>query len=102
LRCRNATSNEPARNSTTPSGLDPNLVEPLVWSARALSFLGMHDEAISRLKLAKQLDPVSPSPYAAAAAVHYSAGHYRQSIDESRAALELDAHLPTALYFSGV
>ena len=82
--------------------LDPNLVEPLVWSARALSFLGMHDEAIARLKLAKQLDPVSPRPYAAAAAVYYSAGDYRQSMDESRAALELDPHLPMAFYFLGV
>jgi serine/threonine protein kinase/tetratricopeptide (TPR) repeat protein len=82
--------------------LDPNLVEPLVWSSRALSFLGMHDEAIARLKLAKQLDPVSPRAYAAAAAVYYAAGDYRQSMEESRAALELDPHLPTAFYFAGV
>jgi serine/threonine protein kinase/tetratricopeptide (TPR) repeat protein len=82
--------------------LDPNLVEPLVWSARALSFLGLHDEAIARLKLARQLDPVSPRPHAAAAAVYYAAGEYRLSMDESRTALELDPHLPTAHYFLGV
>jgi tetratricopeptide (TPR) repeat protein len=82
--------------------LNPNLVEPLVWSARALSFLGMHHDAIARLKLARQLDPVSPRPYVAAAAVYYTAGDYRQSIDDCRAALELDPHLPTAFYYLGL
>lgn len=61
-----------------------------------------NEEAIARLKLARQLDPVSPRPHAAAAAVYYAAGEYRLSVDESRAALDLDPHLPTAHYFLGV
>ena len=46
----------------TSRRLNPNLVEPIIWSARALSFLSLHADAIERVERAKQLDPVSPRP----------------------------------------
>jgi serine/threonine protein kinase/tetratricopeptide (TPR) repeat protein len=82
--------------------LNPNLVEPVIWSARALSYLTLHDQALARVELAKQLDPVSPRPYVSAAAVRYSAGDCKGGIEESRRALEFEPDLPTAYYFMGV
>lgn len=82
--------------------LNPNLVEPIMWSARALSFLAMYDEAIKRVELAKQLDPVSPRTYLTASAVYYVAGDCERAIEESRRALEFEPGLPTAFYYIGV
>ena len=82
--------------------LNPNLVEPLIWSARALSVLSMFEDAIKRVELAKQLDPVSPRPYLSASAVYYVAGDCQRAIEESRRALEFEPGLPSAFYFMGV
>jgi serine/threonine protein kinase/Flp pilus assembly protein TadD len=82
--------------------LNPNLVEPVIWSARALSVLSMLDAAIKRVELAKQLDPISPRPYLSASAVYYIAGNYERAIEESKRALEFEPGLPTAFYFMGV
>ena len=82
--------------------LSPNLVEPIIWSARALSFLAIYDEAIKRAELAKQLDPVSPRTYLTASAVYYVAGDCERAIEESRRALEFEPGLPTAFYYIGV
>jgi serine/threonine-protein kinase len=81
---------------------NPNLVEPVIWFARVLSFLALHDEAIARIELAKQLDPVSPRAYVAASTIHYIAGNYQRAIEESAVALEFEPHLPTAFYFSAM
>jgi TolB-like protein/Flp pilus assembly protein TadD len=82
--------------------LNPSLVEPVIWSARALSYLTLHDEAIARVELAKQLDPVSPRTYVSASAIRYIADDCQRAVDESRRALEFEPDLPTAYYFMGV
>ena len=58
----------------TSSRLNSNLVEPVIWSARAFSYLSLHEEAFRRVELAQQLDPVSPRAYFGAAAIYYIAG----------------------------
>jgi serine/threonine-protein kinase len=82
--------------------LSPNLVEPVVWSARALGYLSLHNEAIARAELAKRLDPVSPRTYLAASAVYYIAGYPDRAVEESRKAHEFEPRLPLAFYYIGV
>lgn len=82
--------------------LNPNLVEPMIWSARALSFLSLHEEAMRRVERAKQLDPVSPRPYLSGAAVSYSSRRYEMAIDEAHRALEFEPRLPVAFYYIGM
>jgi adenylate cyclase len=86
----------------TAHRLSPNLVEPVIWSARALGYLSLHEEAIARVEFAKQLDPVSPRTYLAAAAVYYIAGRCDQALEESRKALEFEPRIPLAFYYIGV
>ena len=74
----------------TSSRLNPNLVEPVIWSARACSYLSLHGEAFRRVDLAQQLDPVSPRTYAGASAIYYGAGDCERAIEESRKALEFE------------
>ena len=82
--------------------LNPNLVEPVIWSARALSYLALFEEATIRVERAKQLDPVSPRPYLSASAVGYVSRDYARAIEESRRALEFEPRLPVAFYFIGM
>ena len=82
--------------------LNPNLVEPVIWSARALSYLALFEEATARVERAKQLDPVSPRPYLSASAVCYVSRKYERAVDESQKALEFEPRLPVAFYFIGM
>lgn len=82
--------------------LNPNLVEPIIWSARALGCLALYEDALTRIGRAKQLDPVSPRPYLAASAVYYESGDYERAIEEGRKALEFEPRLPVAFYFIGM
>jgi len=82
--------------------LNPNLVEPIIWSARLFSNLSLHSEAIERIERAKQLDPVSPRPYLSASAVYYIARDFERALEESRRALEFEPRLPPAFYFAGM
>jgi serine/threonine protein kinase/cytochrome c-type biogenesis protein CcmH/NrfG len=82
--------------------LNPNLVEPVIWSARALSYLGVFDDATARVERAKQLDPVSPRPYLSASAVCYVSRNYQRAMEEGQRALEFEPRLPVAFYFIGM
>ena len=82
--------------------LNPNLVEPVIWSARALGILSLYEEALERVDRAKQLDPVSPRPYLSASAVYYESRDYERAIEEARRALEFEPRLPVAFYFVGM
>ena len=82
--------------------LNPNLVEPVILSAKALSYLSLHEAAIARVKQAKRLDPVSPRTCMAAAVVYYIAGDYARAVEESQQALELEPRHATAFYFMGL
>jgi serine/threonine-protein kinase len=82
--------------------LNPNLVEPIIWSARLFSNLSLHREAVERIERAKQLDPVSPRPYLSASAVYYVARDFERALEESRRALEFEPQLPPAFYYAGM
>jgi tetratricopeptide (TPR) repeat protein len=86
----------------TASGLNQNLVEPVIWSARALSYLALHDQAFRRVEIAQQLDPVSPRPYLGAAAIYYIAGEYHRAVEESLKALDFEPRLAPAFYIRGL
>jgi serine/threonine protein kinase/tetratricopeptide (TPR) repeat protein len=82
--------------------LNPNSANAVRGLARCATWLGRHQEAIGRVDLFKQLDPVAPKTHVAAASVYYAAGDYEQSIAAARDALELERHSEPAQYFLGM
>jgi tetratricopeptide (TPR) repeat protein len=85
----------------TAARLNPELVDPVLSSAVALSCLARHDEARAYVSRAKDLDPVSPRTYLVAAIQAYNAGCYALAIEESQEALALERHLAPAFYYVG-
>jgi tetratricopeptide (TPR) repeat protein len=58
------------------------------WYAHLLESSGRLDEALKELRLAQELDPLSPSVYAALAQTYYFKRDYDQAIASSNEALE--------------
>jgi len=61
------------------------------WYALLLSALGRHDSAISEVRRARELDPLSVIIVASAGWIHIHARSYDQAIAQFRKALELDS-----------
>jgi Tol biopolymer transport system component/serine/threonine protein kinase/tetratricopeptide (TPR) repeat protein len=76
--------------------LNPSYATAHHWLAMALAAMGRHDEAITEIKIAQQLDPRAPIIYSAAGMVYLYARQYDQALDECRKGLELDAGLGPA------
>ncbi|MFL5612470.1 MAG: BTAD domain-containing putative transcriptional regulator [Gemmatimonadaceae bacterium] len=55
-----------------------------------LSWIGRHDEAISQVRIAEQLDPISPETAQRAASVYYCAGAVDDAIREAKRAVAID------------
>ena len=64
--------------------LNPNSANALRGLARCASWLGQHQEAIDRVDLFTQLDPVSPKTHVAASSVYYVAGDFDKSLAAAR------------------
>jgi adenylate cyclase len=79
--------------------LNPNSVNALRGLARCASCLGRHGEAIRRIDLVTQLDPVAPKTHVAVAGLSYAAGEFERAIAASTAALELERQSEPAQYF---
>lgn len=71
--------------------LNPNYPTGHHWYALLLSALGRHDSAISEVRRALELDPLSVIIVASAGWIHFQAGLYDQAIAQFRKALELDS-----------
>ncbi len=70
--------------------LNPSYATGHHWYALLFSALGRHDSAISEIRRAEELDPLSVIIVASSGWIHIHARRYDQAIAEFRKALELD------------
>jgi TolB-like protein/DNA-binding winged helix-turn-helix (wHTH) protein/Flp pilus assembly protein TadD len=76
--------------------LNPNYATAHHWYAWHLSLLGRNDQAISEMKKAKDLDPLSLIINADLAELFLIAHSYDESIKQSRKTIEMDANFALA------
>ena len=69
---------------------NPGLAKAHHWYAYYLSSLGQHGRAIAEVRIARQLDPLSPLVNSDVGWFYYFAGSYDQAIEECRRTLELE------------
>ncbi len=70
--------------------LNPGYATAHHWYAVLSSILGRHDEAIREIKIARNLDPLSPRISMTEGALLYYARRYDQALEELDRALEVD------------
>jgi TolB-like protein len=74
--------------------LDPNCALAHQWYASLLSGLGRHEEALTEVLRARDLDPLSLVINAFVGFIHMRARQYSQAIEASRKAIDLDPTNP--------
>jgi len=84
------------RELTHAIELNPSYVIARHWYAEYLSAMGRHDQAIAEIKLAQELDPLSPLLLAIGGEVCTFARRYDEAIAQCRKALELDSNFALA------
>lgn len=72
------------------------------WYAGFLSIFGRFEDATAQIKLAQELDPISPLFSAFAGFNHFNQRQYDQAIQQCQKALEIDSNFALALWYSGV
>ena len=82
--------------------LNPNLAEAHEAYAIYLSVLGRHDDAITEIRRASELDPLRLHTKVTLGAVYYNARRYREATDALQAALGLDRNSPVAHGWLGI
>lgn len=82
--------------------LKPTYASAHQWYADLLSAQGRFEESIAEVKLARQLDPLSPIINAAVGYYLYSARRYDQAIAECRIALEREPNFGLAHLYLGL
>jgi len=70
--------------------LNPGCAIAHQWYAEYLTAIGRHDEAITEIKRAQELDPLSLNVSTAVGRVFYFARQYDQAIEEFQKTLEMD------------
>lgn len=81
--------------------LNPGYATAHQWYALQLSALGRSDEAVSEMKKAASLDPLSLIINADLADVLFAARRYDEAIEQSRRTIEMDPNFPIAHYELG-
>ena len=81
--------------------LNPNLALAHRWYATYLRLMGRHEQAISAITRARELDPLSPGVNATVGYVLSSARRYDQAIDALNKTIELDRNYPYTHLFLG-
>jgi serine/threonine-protein kinase len=76
--------------------LKPGYVVAHHWYAEFLSAMGRHEQAVSEIKRAQELDPLSPLLLAIGGEVFNFARRYDDVIDQCQKALELDSNFALA------
>lgn len=76
--------------SSEPCQFHPGLAKAHHWYAYYLSSLGQHGRAIAEVRIARQLDPLSPLVNSDVSWFYYFAGNYDQAIEECIRTLELE------------
>lgn len=73
--------------------LNPRYPTTYQWYAEFLSIMGRHSEAIENLKIAQELDPLSPIIYTVGGRIVYTnARQFDVAIQQCRKALEIDSN----------
>jgi TolB-like protein/Tfp pilus assembly protein PilF len=80
----------------------PNLAPALRFYAELLSVLGRHEEAVAKIKAARDQDPLSPDINAQVGGTLYYARLYDQAVEELKNALEIDPLNNGAYYYLGM
>ena len=81
--------------------LNPGYATARQWHALQLSALGRFDEAISEMRKAESLDPLSLIISADVADVLFAAHRYDEAIEQGRKAIEMDPNFAIAHYEIG-
>ena len=66
------------------------------WYAEYLSAMGRHEQAVAEIKIAQELDPVSPLMLAIGGEVCNYAGRYDEAIEQCLKAIEIDSNFALA------
>lgn len=74
--------------------LNPNYATGHQWYAEFLSAMGRHDEALQRIRMAQDLDPLSLIVNSIEAYLLYIAGRNDEAIAKSRQVVEMDPNFP--------
>jgi serine/threonine-protein kinase len=81
--------------------LNPNYATAHHWYAQFLSAMGRHDEAISEIKRAQSLDPLSLIINSVAGDTYFKARQYDLAIDQLRKTMEMDKNFSRAYRYMG-
>ena len=81
--------------------LNPNYATAHHWYAQFLSAMGRHDEAISEIKRAQSLDPLSLIINSVAGDTYFKARQYDLALDQLRKTLEMDKNFSRAHRYIG-
>jgi TolB-like protein/Tfp pilus assembly protein PilF len=76
--------------------LSPNNADAHHWYARHLEQLGREKEALAEIGAALQNDPLSPTIRVAKGKILFDAHRYREAVDSSKTALELEPSFASA------
>jgi tetratricopeptide (TPR) repeat protein len=74
--------------------LNSNYATGYQWYAEYLSAMGRHDEALTEIRKAQAVDPLSLIVNAVEANLLYMAGRYDQAIDKSQQVIDMDPNFP--------
>jgi serine/threonine protein kinase/Tfp pilus assembly protein PilF/ribosomal protein L40E len=77
-------------------GLNPSYASAHSWYAAFLTSMGRFDEALTAIRRAQELDPLSLAIGATIGASYYYAGQHDQAIEQCKKALEMDPNFPWA------
>jgi serine/threonine protein kinase/tetratricopeptide (TPR) repeat protein len=80
---------------------NPTYATAYEWYALFLSWTGRHDEAVTAVRHAQNLDPLTPIITSVVGVVLHYARRYQEAIDEYDKVLELDPAFVPALCFRG-
>ena len=83
-------------------GEDPNAADTHQWIATLLAYTGRYEEAEHEIRLALELDPLSPSRHAAAFFVHMAGGHVDKAEATVRKLAELFPGGSNHIYFASL
>jgi len=78
------------RDVLTALRLNPNSIMTRLTYAQFLSWVGRHEEALSQMRRAQEIDPADPFITSNVGWRYYYARRYREAVAEYRKALELD------------
>jgi tetratricopeptide (TPR) repeat protein len=81
--------------------LNPNLALAHPWYATYLRLMGRHQEAITEITRARELDPLSPGVNATVGYIQSSARRYDQAVEALNKTIELDRNYPYTHLFLG-